>query len=155
MHFTALHNTALHWISLLKRSLVQFTSVTCVWQRVTADVFQSQLKLNCILAALLEFCSLMLFVLPTKPPLHASVNFKLQSTCKCWGQPKPFIYEARDSNKHLFVCVYLDGWIYWGGPRIPKNPIFFLNRKNHPKRNNSKTSRDMPKLALRSSTRGL
>ena len=27
---------------------------------------------------------------------------------------KPFIYEARESNKHSFVCVYLDGWIYWG-----------------------------------------
>ena len=26
---------------------------------------------------------------------------------------KPFIYEAIDSNKHSFVCVYLDGWIYW------------------------------------------
>ena len=25
---------------------------------------------------------------------------------------KPFIYEARDSNNNLFVCVYLDGWIY-------------------------------------------
>ena len=36
-----------------------------------------------------------------------------------------------------------------GGPRIPKN------RKNHPKSKNSKTSRDMPKLAIRPSTRGL
>ena len=25
---------------------------------------------------------------------------------------KPFIYKSRDSNKHSFVCVYLDGWIY-------------------------------------------
>ena len=24
---------------------------------------------------------------------------------------KTFIYEARESNKHLFVCVYLDDWI--------------------------------------------
>ena len=42
-----------------------------------------------------------------------------------------------------------------GGPRILKNPIFFLNGKNHPKRKNSKTSRNMPKLAIHPSTRGL
>ena len=24
-----------------------------------------------------------------------------------------YLEEARDSNKHLFVCVYLDGCIYW------------------------------------------
>ena len=28
-----------------------------------------------------------------------------------------------------------------GGQGIPKNPIFFLNGKNHPRRKNSKTSR--------------
>ena len=34
-----------------------------------------------------------------------------------WYSGKPFIYkpQARVSNKHLFVCVYLDGWIYWYG----------------------------------------
>ena len=42
-----------------------------------------------------------------------------------------------------------------GGPRIPKNPIFLKNGKNHPKRKNSKTSRDMPILAIYPSTRGL
>ena len=41
------------------------------------------------------------------------------------------------------------------GPRIPKNPDFFKNRKNHPKGKNSKTSRNMPKLAICPSTRGL
>ena len=35
-----------------------------------------------------------------------------------------------------------------GGPRIPKNPIFLKNGKNHPKRKNSKMSRDMPKQRL-------
>ena len=41
-----------------------------------------------------------------------------------------------------------------GGPRIPQNPFFF-NGKNHLKRKNSKTSSDMPKLAIRPLTRGL
>ena len=41
------------------------------------------------------------------------------------------------------------------GPRIPKNPNFLKNGKNHPKRKNSKTSRDMSKLAIYPSTRGL
>ena len=42
-----------------------------------------------------------------------------------------------------------------GGPRIPINPKFLKNGKNHPKRKNSETSRDMPKLAIYPSTRGL
>ena len=42
-----------------------------------------------------------------------------------------------------------------GGPRIPQSPIFFKNVKNHPKRKNSKTSRNMQKLAICPSTRGL
>ena len=42
-----------------------------------------------------------------------------------------------------------------GGPRIPKNPIFFKNGKNHQKRKNLKMSRHMPKLVIRPSTRGL
>ena len=41
-----------------------------------------------------------------------------------------------------------------GEPRIPQNPIFFYG-KNHPKRKNSKTSKTMPKLAIRPLTRGL
>ena len=41
------------------------------------------------------------------------------------------------------------------GPRIPKNPNFLKNRKNHPKHKNSKMSRNIPKLAIRPSTRGL
>ena len=50
--------------------------------------------------------------------------------------------------------VHREAW-FPGGPRIPKNPIFFKNGKNHPKRKNSKTSTDMSKLAIRPSTRGL
>ena len=42
--------------------------------------------------------------------------------------------------------IQREAW-FLGGPRIPKNPIFLNNGKNHPKRKNSKTSRDMPKLA--------
>ena len=42
-----------------------------------------------------------------------------------------------------------------GGPRIPQNLIFLKNGKTHPKRKNSKTSRNMPKLGIRPSTRGL
>ena len=44
----------------------------------------------------------------------------------------------------------IEGWT----KNTPK-PNFFLNGKNHPKHKNSKTSRDMPKLAIRPSTRGL
>ena len=43
----------------------------------------------------------------------------------------------------------------WGGPRIPENQKKWKNGKNHPKRVNSKTSRDMPILAIYPSTRGL
>ena len=48
-------------------------------------------------------------------------------------------------------------WEAWfpGGPRIPKNLIFWKERKNHPKRKNSKMSRNIPKLAIYPSTRGL
>ena len=42
-----------------------------------------------------------------------------------------------------------------GGPRIPQNPNFLKNGKNHPKCKNSKKSRDMPKLLMYPSTRGL
>ena len=38
------------------------------------------------------------------------------------------------------------------GQRIPKN-LFFLNGKKYPKRKNSKTSRNMPELAIRPLTR--
>ena len=42
-----------------------------------------------------------------------------------------------------------------GWTKNTKNPISLKNGKNHPKRKNSKTSRDMPKLAIYPSTRGL
>ena len=41
------------------------------------------------------------------------------------------------------------------GPRIPENQKKLKNGKNHPKRENSKMSRDMPILAIYPSTRGL
>ena len=41
-----------------------------------------------------------------------------------------------------------------GGPRIPKNPNLFKNGKNHPKRKNSKMSKNFPKLEIRPLTRG-
>ena len=50
--------------------------------------------------------------------------------------------------------IHCEAW-FPGGPRIPKNPIFLKNGKNHQKLKNSKTSRDMPKLAIHPSTRGL
>ena len=40
----------------------------------------------------------------------------LCAVCSLHCLTKPFIYKARESrldfNKHPFVCVYLDGWIY-------------------------------------------
>ena len=41
------------------------------------------------------------------------------------------------------------------GQRIPQNPIFLKNGKNHLKHKNTKMSRNMPKLAIRPLTRGL
>ena len=45
----------------------------------------------------------------------------------------------------------IGGWT----KNTPKPWIFLKNGKNHPKRKNSKTSRNMSKLAIRPSTRGL
>ena len=50
--------------------------------------------------------------------------------------------------------IHREAW-FPGGQRIPKNPISLTNGKNHPKRKNSKTSRNMLKLAICPSTRGL
>ena len=50
--------------------------------------------------------------------------------------------------------IHLEAW-FPGGPLTPKNQIFLKNRKNHPKRKNSKTSRNMPKLVIRPLIRGL
>ena len=50
--------------------------------------------------------------------------------------------------------IHREAW-FPGGPRIPKNPIFLKNAKNHPKRKNTKKSRDMPKLEIHPLTRGL
>ena len=50
--------------------------------------------------------------------------------------------------------IYREAW-FPGGPIIPKDLIFLKNGNNHIKRKNSKTSKNMPKLAIRPSTRGL
>ena len=87
--------------------------------------------------------------------------------------PKPDFFEKLKKSskteklkKRLEICqicdtlfdqrsvIHREAW-FPGGPRTPKNPIFLRNGKNHPKRKNSKTSKDMPKLAIRSLTRGL
>ena len=46
------------------------------------------------------------------------------------------------------LLIHREAW-FPGGPRIPINPIFLKNGKNHQKCKNSKMSRDMSKLALR------
>ena len=48
-------------------------------------------------------------------------------------------------------------WKAWfpGRPRIPQNPNCLKNGKNYQKRKNSKTSKNMPKLAIRPLTIGL
>ena len=50
--------------------------------------------------------------------------------------------------------VHQEAW-FQGGPRIPKNLNGLKNRKNHPKCKNSKTSKNMPRLAICPLTRGL
>ena len=45
----------------------------------------------------------------------------------------------------------IGGWT----KNTPKPDFFLKNGKNHPKRKNSKMSRNMPKLAIRPSARGL
>ena len=44
---------------------------------------------------------------------------------------------------------------FWVNQEYPKTRFFFLNGKNHPKRKNSKKSRDMTKLAIRPLTSSL
>ena len=50
--------------------------------------------------------------------------------------------------------IHREAW-FTGGPRIPKNLTYFKNGKNHLKRKNSKTSRNIPKLAIYPLTRSL
>ena len=44
---------------------------------------------------------------------------------------------------------------FWVDQEYPKTLIFLKKGKNHPKRKNSKTSREMQKLAIHPLTRGL
>ena len=50
--------------------------------------------------------------------------------------------------------IHWEAW-FLGGPKIPQNQIFLKHGKNHLKRKNSKTSRNMLKLVIRPLTRGL
>ena len=50
--------------------------------------------------------------------------------------------------------IHQETW-FPGGPRRPKNPFFLKNGKITKNKKNSNMSRDMPKLAIRPSTRGL
>ena len=66
--------------------------------------------------------------------------------------PKPNFFEKlKNIQKYAKIIdkpfdqrslIHRGAW-FPGGPRIPKNLFFQKNRKNHPKRKNSKTSRDM------------
>ena len=68
---------------------------------------------------------------------------------------KKFKKKSRiQETKHLSTDADSSMIPQQGGPRIHQNPIF-LEQKNHLKRKNSKMSRNMPKFAIRSSTRGL
>ena len=52
-------------------------------------------------------------ILPSEDNTKMNPSRVWQAIGVIWPQGKPFIYEARVSNKYSFVCVYLDGWIYW------------------------------------------
>ena len=58
-------------------------------------------------------------------------------------------------TKHLLTDADSSTDTTVGWTKNTQNPILLKNGKNHPKRKNSKKSRDMPKLALYPSTRGL
>ena len=68
-----------------------------------------------------------------------------------WNKKKSRIRETKhlstDADSSTNTTV---GWI-----KNTQKPDFFLNGKNHLKRNNSKTYRNMPKLATGPMTRGL
>ena len=50
------------------------------------------------------------------------------------------------------IVAPMDAWM---DQEYPQNPIFFVNGKNHQKHKNSEMSKNMTKLAIRPSTRGL
>ena len=66
-------------------------------------------------------------------------------------QKKPRMRET----KHLSTNADSSSDAIGGCTKNTPKPNFFEKRKNHSKRKNSKTSRNMPKLAIRSLTRGL
>ena len=71
-------------------------------------------------------------------------TFKLFYKNPAYGRKKHLLTDADNSTDTTVGLT----------KNTPK-PIFFEKRKNHQKRKNSKMSRDMPKLAIYPSTRGL
>ena len=82
------------------------------------------------------------------------------------GKKSPKVQKLRNVQKYDKISdtplnqgslIHREAWFpqCFAGQRIPQNPIFLKNGKVHPKRKNSKTSRNMPKLAILPSTRGL
>ena len=63
---------------------------------------------------------------------------------------------AKNSDRpfHQRSPIHWEAW-FPGGPRIPQNLIFKKHRKNNPKSEKLKKSRNMPKLAKNPLTRGL
>ena len=69
---------------------------------------------------------------------------------KCRQNPT---YERQSISRPMGIVAPIPKKV---GPRIQKNPNFLKKTdKNHPKSKPSKTSRHMPKLAIRPSIRGL
>ena len=58
-------------------------------------------------------------------------------------------------TKQLSTDAYSSTDAIGGWTKNTPKPDILKNGKNHPKRKNSKTSRDMPQLAIRPLTRGL
>ena len=89
-------------------------------------------------------------VLAPPPPPWGSSMKKISSTMDfCRKNPA---YGRQSISRPMRIVAPMP---QEGGPRIPQNPNFLKNGKNHQKRKNSKTSRNMPILATRPSTRGL
>ena len=94
-----------------------------------------------------------------KESCYANLMFK-NGTRGCFTNMLMNIKKIKKNPTYGSQSISWPIWIVapipqYGGQRIPKNPFFLKNRKNHPKRKNSKTSRDMPILEIYPLTRGL
>ena len=94
---------------------------------------------------------------------HATPLQKYQATSKQNMQP---LHTKKSRNistkqfriretKHLSTDADSSTDTIVGWTKITPKPFFLKNGKNHPKRKNSKMSRNIPKLAIRPLTRGL